>query len=97
MNLYAIRRRDYWESVEALERSAARSAEVGDAMGGEVRWIRTYVVQEENGMLGTICIYEGTSAEKVRQHAELSGMPAHEVTLVADTVIIRPDSLDSAA
>jgi uncharacterized protein DUF4242 len=97
MNLYAIRRRDYWESVEALERSAARSAEVGAAMDGEVRWIRTYVVREANGMLGTVCIYEGASAEKVREHAERSGMPAHEVTLVADLVVIGPDSLDSAA
>src|SRR3954453_18534360 len=97
MNLYAIQRRVYWESVEALERSAARSAEVGAAMDGEVRWIRTYVVREADGMVGTVCIYEGTSAEKVREHAERSGVRAHGGAVVADLVVIGPDSLDSAA
>jgi hypothetical protein len=91
MNLYAIRRRDYWGSAEALQETAARSAQVGDEMSDDVRWIRTYVVQEESGRLGTVCIYEGTSPEKVREQAERTGMPADEIVLVADTVIIRPD------
>jgi hypothetical protein len=91
MNLYAIRRRDFWGSADALRATAARSAEVGEQMADDVRWIRTYVVQEESGKLGTVCIYEGTSAEKVREQAERTGMPADEVTLVADTVIVRPD------
>ena len=91
MNLYAIRRRDYWGSAEALQQTAARSAEVGDEMADDVRWIRTYVVKEDSGKLGTVCLYEGTSADKVREQAERTGMPADEVTLVADTVIVRPD------
>jgi hypothetical protein len=91
MNLYAIRRRDYWGSAEDLQKTAARSAEVGDEMADDVRWIRTYAVQEESGKLGTVCIYEGTSAEKVREQAERTGMPADEIVLVADTVIVRPD------
>ena len=91
MNLYAIRRRDFWGSAAELEKTAARSAEVGDEMSDDVRWIRTYAVREESGKLGTVCIYEGTSAEKVREQAERTGMPADEVVLVADTVIVRPD------
>jgi hypothetical protein len=91
MKLYAIRRRDYWGSPEQLQATAAKSAQVGEEMAEDVRWIRTYVVQEESGKLGTICIYEGTSPEKVREQAERSGMPADEVSLVADTVIVRPD------
>ena len=91
MNLYAIRRRDFWGSAEDLQKTAARSAEVGDEMADDVRWIRTYAVQEESGKLGTVCIYEGTSAEKVREQAERTGMPADEIVLVADTVIVRPD------
>jgi hypothetical protein len=96
MNLYAIRRRDFWESPEALQQTAAKSAEVGDEMAADVRWIRTYVVQEESGRLGTVCIYEGTSIEKVREQAERTGMPADEITLVADTVIVRPDPVAAA-
>src|SRR3712207_4256704 len=91
MNLYAIRRRDFWGTAEELQATAARSAEVGEEMADDVRWIRTYVVQEESGRLGTVCLYEGTSAEKVREQAERTGMPADEISLVADTVIVRPD------
>jgi hypothetical protein len=45
MNLYAIRRRDFWGTPEELQASAARSAQVGDEMAGDIRWIRSYVVQ----------------------------------------------------
>jgi hypothetical protein len=91
MNLYAIRRRDYWGSAESLQQTAARSAEVGEEMTDDVRWIRTYVIAEDSGKLGTVCIYEGTSPEKVREQAERTGMPADEISLIADTVIVRPD------
>lgn len=91
MKLYAIRRRDYWGTPEQLQATAEKSAQVGEEMAADVRWIRSYVVQEESGKLGTICIYEGTSPEKVREQAERTGMPADEVSLVADTVIVRPD------
>jgi hypothetical protein len=96
MNLYAIRRRDFWETPEALQKSAARSAEVGEEMSDDVRWIRTYVVQEDSGKLGTVCLYEGTSAEKVREQAERTGMPADEVTLVVDTVVVNADPVKAA-
>ena len=91
MNLYAIRRRDFWGTAEELQKTAARSAEVGTEMSDDIKWIRTYVVQEETGKLGTVCIYQGTSAAKVREQAERTGMPADEIVLVADTVIVRPD------
>jgi hypothetical protein len=91
MNLYAIRRRDFWGTPEALKETAAKSAQVGAEMSDDIRWIRTYVVQEESGKLGTVCLYEGTSIEKVREQAARTGMPADEITLVADTVIVNPD------
>jgi hypothetical protein len=97
MNLYAIRRREFWDTAEALKETAAKSAAVGEEMSDDVRWIRTYVVQEESGRLGTVCIYEGTSPEKVREQAERTGMPADEVTLVRDTVIVRPDPVPAEA
>jgi hypothetical protein len=97
MNLYVIRRRDFWGSPEALQQTAARSAEVGEEMSDDVRWIRSYVVQEDSGRLGTVCIYQGTSAEKVREQAERTGMPADEISLVADTVIVRPDPVGAEA
>jgi hypothetical protein len=97
MNLYAIRRRDFWGTPEELQATAARSAEVGADMADDVKWIRTYVVQEDSGKLGTLCIYEGTSAEKVREQAERTGMPADEITLIAETVIVNPDPVPAAS
>ena len=97
MNLYAIRRRDFWGTPEELQQTAARSAEVGEEMSADVRWIRSYVIAEDSGKLGTICLYEGTSIEKVREQAERTGMPADEVALVVDTVVVRPDPVKSEA
>jgi uncharacterized protein DUF4242 len=97
MNLYAIRRRNLAGSPEELQATAVRSAQVGDEMADDVRWIRSYVVREESGKLGTVCLYQGTSPEKVREQAERSGMPVDEISLVADTVIVRPDPVADAA
>jgi hypothetical protein len=91
MNLYVIQRRNGWATPEELQAAAARSTEEGDKDGSGVRWIRSYVVSETSGELGTFCIYEGESPEAVRAHAAASGLPADEVVPVADTVIVRPD------
>jgi len=96
MNTYVIRRRDYWGTPEQLKATAEKSAQVGAEMSDDIRWIRSYVVQEESGKLGTVCIYEGTSVEKVREQAERTGMPADEITLVADTVIVNADPVPVA-
>ena len=91
MQLYGILRRNGWASAADLEAAAARSTEEGDKDGSGVRWIRSYVVTEKDGDLGTVCIYEGESPEAIRAHAEAVGMPADEITPVAETVFIRPD------
>jgi Protein of unknown function (DUF4242) len=98
MELYAIRRKSGWAGPAELERAAAISARIGDEeMPSDIRWIRSYVVQEDDGTLGTICIYEASSPEKIREHAERVGMPASEVFPVADTVVVRPDPVGAAA
>ena len=97
MKLYAIRRPSHWPSADALRETAERSRQVGDEqMSDDIRWIRSYVVHEADGSLGTICIYEASSPEKIREHASLVDMPAAEVLEVADTVLVRPDPVPSA-
>jgi sporulation protein YlmC with PRC-barrel domain len=97
MQLYGIRRRSWWKTPEELEAAALRSKEVGDEDGSGVRWIRSYVVQEDDGTLGTYCIYEAESPDALRRHAENSGFGADEINAVADTVIIRPDPVSEPA
>jgi hypothetical protein len=95
MNTYAIRRKNAWGSPEELEQVAARSKEVADNdFPTDVRWIRSYVIAEDDGSLGTVCIYQATSPEAIRKHAHRVGMPADEILPVADTVVIRPDPVN---
>jgi hypothetical protein len=66
-------------------------------MSSDIRWIRSYVVIEADGRLGTVCIYQASSPERVGDHAARAGLPADEITEVADTVVVRPDPVPVAA
>jgi sporulation protein YlmC with PRC-barrel domain len=66
-------------------------------MTDDVRWIRSYVLEEGDGSLGSVCIYQATSEEAVREHASRADMPADEITRVGDTVVVRPDPEPSTA
>ena len=92
MNLYAIIRRAGWASGADLEAAAARSTRVGDEeMPEDIRWIRSYVLDEGAGTVGTVCIYEASSPEAIRRHAERADLPVDEIVAIADTVVVRPD------
>ena len=91
MNTYAILRRSGWRSPGDLEQAAERSTKAGEEMSNDIRWIRSYVLDEEGGSVGTVCIYQATSEEAIREHAGLADLPVDEVIPVADTVIVRPD------
>ena len=92
MKLYAILRRNGWQSLTELQEAAGRSTRVGnDEMPDEVRWIRSYVLEEDDGSVGTVCIYEAVSPEAIRKHASLADLPADEIIPVADTVVVRDD------
>lgn len=92
MDLYVILRRNGWQSPAELQEAAERSTQVGnDEMADEVRWIRSYVLNEDEGSVGTVCIYEAASPEALRKHASLADLPADEIIPVADTVIVRDD------
>jgi hypothetical protein len=98
MKTFAIRRNQAWQSAEELEEVAGRSKEVADSeFPNDIRWIRSYVIAEEGGTLGTVCIYQATDMEAVRKHAERVGMPADQIWEVADTVVIRPDPVAEEA
>ena len=98
MNTYVIRREQAWKDAAELEATAARSKDVAETdFPDDIRWIRSYVIAEPGGTLGTVCIYQATSIEAVREHAGRVDMPADEVLEVADTVVIRPDPQPEAA
>jgi hypothetical protein len=91
MNTYVILRRGGWRTAADLEQAATRSTDVGDQMPDDIRWIRSYVLAEPAGEVGTVCIYEASSPEAIRRHAAAAGLPVDEIVQVAGTVVVRPD------
>jgi len=70
----------------------AISTRVGnEEIPDDVRWIRSYVLAEDGGSVGTVCIYETTSPEAIRQHASRADLPVDEIIPIADTVVVRDD------
>ena len=97
MDLYVIIRRNGWRTPADLEAAAARSTEEGDKEDSGVRWIRSYVLSEESGEVGTVCVYEADSPDAIRAHAQAADLPVDEIVPVADTVVVRPDPAPAAA
>jgi hypothetical protein len=98
MNTYVILRRGGWRSPEDLQEAAARSTKVGNEdMPDEVRWIRSYVLDEGGGSVGTVCVYQATGPEAIRKHGSLADLPVDEIIEVVDTVLVRPDPQPAAA
>lgn len=92
MDTYVILRRGAWGSPEDLGAAAGRSKKVGDEeMSEDIRWIRSYVLNEPDGRVGTVCIYQATSPEAIREHASRAELAVDEIIPIADTVIIRAD------
>ncbi len=91
MNTYAILRRRGWRTADDLQEAGERSQRIGQQMSEGVRWIRSYVLAEDDGSMGTVCIYQATSPQALREHAEDAEMPVDEVIPIADTVIVRED------
>jgi hypothetical protein len=92
MDTYVILRRQGWRSGDELGVAAERSKQVGDEeMSDDIRWIRSYVLEEGGGSVGTVCIYQASSPEAIREHAQRADLPVDEIIRVADTVVVRPD------
>src|ERR1700716_1572795 len=92
MKTYVILRRSGFSSPEDLGQAAERSKQVGDGeMSDDIRWIRSYVLEEDGGAVGTVCIYQASSPEAIREHASRANLPVDEIIQVADTVVVRPD------
>ena len=86
-----------WKSEGELQEAAERSLAVGDRqMPDDIRAIRLYVLEEDDGSPESVCIYQASSPEAIREHASEADLPLDEIIPVADTVVVRPDQ-ESAA
>ena len=97
MDTYVILRRSGWKSPEELQAAAARSSQVGDEeMSDDIRWIRSYVLEEGGETVGTVCVYQASSPEAIHEHASRADLPVDEIIPIVDTVVIRPDPVTAA-
>jgi hypothetical protein len=93
LETYVILRRGGWRTPDELQQAAARSMAEGDRTPDDIRWIRSYVLAEADGSLGTVCVYEASSPDAIRSHAYRAGLPVDEIVGVADTVLVRDDPI----
>lgn len=89
MRDYLILRRHAFQDDATLERAASRSIRVcNEEMLERVRWIRTYVCEEEDGTLGSVCILQAVDGEAVHEHARRAALACDAVLPICRTVII---------
>ena len=93
MRTYAVLRRGGWRTADELRAAIDRSIAASERMSDETCWVRSYVLSEADGSIGTVCVYDATSPEAIRAHAVAAALPVDEIVAVAETVIVRPDSV----
>jgi hypothetical protein len=97
MDTYVILRRGGWKDGAEFGEAAARSAVEGENMVDDVTWIRSYVLEERDGRVGTVCVYQASSPETIRRHSGAAVLPVDEIVKVIDTVVIQPDPVPATA
>jgi hypothetical protein len=85
MAVYLIMRRNGWRTPDELRDALDRSSAESEWLS--VRRLRSYVLAELDGGLGTVCVYDAPSPEAVRLHAYRASLPVDEIVAVADTVV----------
>jgi len=93
---YMVVRRRAWpmrgDAYEAADRATVEAMGLSEM----VAWTRSYIVEETDGTVGSICIYEAESPEAIRRHSAAAELPVDEIVKVADAVIVRTDSVAAA-
>jgi Protein of unknown function (DUF4242) len=92
MPLFIVPRTRAWLSEEELAAAADCLPAVLDHMdGGDVRFIRSYIVREEDGTFGAFCVCEATSPEAIVAHSDNVMLPTDAIKLIEETVVSAPD------
>lgn len=90
MDTYLIFRRNLCTPEELPEVDRRSQAEL-DARPDSVRKLRSYVFEEPDGTLGTICIYDAISEEQIREHGACADVKISEIMRATAVDVHRPD------
>ena len=91
MPLYLVPRTRAWLSEEELAAAADCLPSVAAALPASVRWIRSYVVAEDDGTFTGYCLYETDDVDALRDHADALGLPTDAIKPVVATMVLAPD------
>ena len=91
MNVYVVPRTRAWLSEEEVAAATDCLPAVNETLREHIRWIRSYVVAEDDGTFSAYCVYEATSPEVLRRHAEALMLPTDAIKPVAATIVAAPD------
>ena len=93
MDTYVIVRRNCWLTPAEATTATDRSGEESTGMPDEAVWIRSYILTERDGTLGTVCVFRASSPEAIRRHAAAADLPIDEIVKVEEVIVVRPDSV----
>lgn len=91
MQLYIIRRHGSWATEDELAATNEKSQKVGAEMKDRLRWIRSYAVTEQDGRIGSVCIYEARDIDAIREHGDRIGAPSDDIRQVKGTAVKNTD------
>jgi hypothetical protein len=89
--LYVVPRTRAWLSEEELAAATDCLPAVNAALAGDVHWIRSYFVEEDDGTFSAYCVYEASGPEALRRHAEAMRLPTDAIKPVAKTIVAAAD------
>jgi len=91
MDLYLVPRTRAYLSEEELAAAADCIPAVNESLREHVRWIRSYVVAEDDGTFSAYCVYEAAGPEYLKQHADALMLPTDAIKPVVVTTVAAPD------
>jgi hypothetical protein len=80
---YVVSRPRAWLSREELQASMECAPAVLEQFAEHVRWLRSYVICEDDGTLSGQCYYEATSPEWLERMSEAAMLPVASIKQLA--------------
>ena len=66
---------------DALQAASRQSCDALKEVGPQVQWVESYVTVDK-----TFCVYLAEDESFIKQHAEISGFPANNITEVLNII-----------
>ncbi|WP_298829262.1 nickel-binding protein [uncultured Piscinibacter sp.] len=94
--VYLVRRQGVGRDAAQFEQRLGTARRIADEdMPRQVSWLHSYALQEDGGVLGTVCLYQAVDPGALREHASRAGLPVDEITPVFGRLVFRDDPAPS--